>query len=52
MVGEPEWQLLRLNTHYQQKLLPFSGGLLEQPNYYLEAMETIEGARANIHGRN
>lgn len=34
-----EW--LRLYDHYENGVLPFSGGLLEQPNNYLEAMDII-----------
>ncbi len=34
--------LLRLYRHYDKRLLPYGGGLLDQPNYYLEAMEIIE----------
>jgi len=34
--------LLRLHSHYRNSVLPFSGGLYDQPNYYLEAMEIID----------
>jgi hypothetical protein len=50
MVGEGEWMMLRMHGHYQQNLLPFAGGLLDQPNHYLESMEIIEGARAKVNG--
>lgn len=33
---------LSLHTHYKSRLLPLSGGLLNQPNAYLQAMELIE----------
>jgi hypothetical protein len=33
--------LLRLHTHYREGVLPYKGGLLEQPNYYAEAMEVL-----------
>lgn len=33
--------LLRMYQHYRNRLLPYPGGLLSQPNYYLEAMEII-----------
>lgn len=33
--------LLRLHTHYREGVLAYSGGLLEQPNYYAEAMEVL-----------
>lgn len=42
MVGEPEWQLLRLHGAYVQHVLPLSGGLLEQPARFMEAMRVIE----------
>lgn len=40
--------LLRLFGHYKQRLLPRSGGLLEQPNYYVEAMEILSAREAEI----
>jgi len=30
---------LRLNGHYKNGILPYSGGLLDQPAVYIEAME-------------
>lgn len=36
--------LLRLYRHYQNRLLPFAGGILDQPAQYQQAMELIEGA--------
>lgn len=35
-------QFMMLHTHYAKRLLPFHGGLMNQPNAYLQAMETIE----------
>ena len=34
--------LLSLYTHYKNRLLPFDGGLLNQPHFYIAAMELIE----------
>jgi len=33
---------MRLYRHYRSGWLPYAGGLMEQPNIYLEAMETID----------
>jgi len=33
---------LRLHVHYQNKLLPFAGGMLDQPEKFNRAMEVIE----------
>lgn len=41
MITPQSQYLLRLHKHYREGLLPLSGGLLEQPNYYLEAMEIL-----------
>ena len=46
MVTPQSQYLIRLYTHYKNRLLPHSGGLLEQPNFYLEAMETLAGRDA------
>lgn len=40
---ESSW-FLRLYRHYKNHLLPHAGGLLDQPNAYLEAMEVIDAA--------
>ncbi len=44
MVSEASWWLLSLHTHYRRRVLPHGGGILDQPNYYREAMEAIEAA--------
>lgn len=44
MRSEQSLQFLRLYGHYKNHLLPHAGGLLDQPNVYLQAMEIIEGA--------
>lgn len=33
---------LKLHKHYKCNILPYSGGILEQPNPFMEAMEIIE----------
>lgn len=40
--------LLGLYRHYQAKLLPCAGGLLDQPNYYVQAMEILGEADQRI----
>lgn len=42
MVSEKSWHLIRLHKHYQKNVLFTDGGLMSQPNLYLEAMERIE----------
>lgn len=49
MVTEREVDMLRLYQHYKQNRLPLAGGLLDQPNNYIEAMETISAAVANVN---
>ena len=34
-----EW--LRLHEHYRNGILPFAGGLLDQPHAYAEAMQVL-----------
>lgn len=36
--------MVSLYSHYQNNILPFSGGLLDQPNYFVDAMSVIRGA--------
>jgi len=38
---ETEW-IFRLHRHYENGVLLRSGGLLDQPNYYIEAMELLD----------
>lgn len=46
MVTRQSQFMLRLHGHYKNKILPFAGGLLDQPQYYIEAMEVLS-ARSN-----
>jgi hypothetical protein len=41
--------LLRLHEHYKKGHMARVGGVLEQPNFYLEAMEVAHGAGVNHH---
>lgn len=34
---------VRLYRHYKNKILPYAGGILEQPQLYVEAMEVLAG---------
>jgi hypothetical protein len=40
--------LLRMHQHYEKRILPHEGGLLEQPHYYVEAMEILSAREAVI----
>ena len=51
MITPQSRYLQRLYGHYKNRLLPYAGGLLNQPNYYLEAMELIS-AIGGDNGRN
>lgn len=50
MITPQSRYLLRLYGHYKDRLLPYAGGVLNQPNYYIEAMEQIASI-AGDHGR-
>jgi len=41
-------QMLRLYGHYKHHLLPYAGGLYDQPNLYIEAMDVIEQHEARL----
>ncbi len=41
-------QLLKLYGHYKNQLLPFAGGLYDQPATYTEAMEIIDVQQARV----
>lgn len=42
MVDPTAWGFIGLHTHYRNGFLPFRGGLMEQPNAYIEAMQIID----------
>ena len=41
MVTDKSWSYLSLYRHYKNNILPFSGGILDQPYKYRAAMELI-----------
>ena len=41
LVSASSWLALRLFRHYERGFLPVAGGLLEQGNAFLQAMEII-----------
>jgi len=41
-------RMMMLHRHYRNGRYPLSGGLLEQPNFYIEAMAVIDGVTAEI----
>ncbi len=48
MITPDSYFLLRLHGHYKNALLPYSGGVLDQPNFYLEAMEILSEREGKI----
>jgi hypothetical protein len=42
MVSEASFSYLKLFRFYQQGVLPLSGGVLEQPDKFIKAMQVIE----------
>jgi len=44
MITDNTGNYLRLYQHYKNHLLPFSGGILEQPNLFLQVMEILDKA--------
>ncbi len=35
---------LKFYSHYSNRILPISGGMMEQPNRFIEWMEVVESA--------
>ena len=52
MITEFSRQMLSLYGHYKAHVLPLSGGVLEQPNIYAEAMQIIEGHSLKLQSEN
>ncbi len=48
MIHDGSRELMRLYRHYKNNLLPYAGGVLEQPNAYLEAMEVIDAHQTKL----
>lgn len=44
MIDARIWQLFRLYRYYDKGNLYRGGGIMDQPNKYIEAMEIIHGA--------
>lgn len=44
MITEASHLWLKLHRHYRGHHLPFAGGLMQQPNKYIEAMEALSSA--------
>lgn len=42
MITQESADFYSLYKHYQNGVMPYSGGLFEQPNAYLEAMDLID----------
>lgn len=40
-------QWLELHEHYRRGVLPFAGGLMDQPNQYFEAMSFLNRLEPN-----
>lgn len=51
MVTDFSTTMLNLFQHYQNKLLPFSGGIYDQPNAYQQAIGIIDAYIAEEHQR-
>jgi hypothetical protein len=48
MVTQQSTFLLRMHSHYRGRILPYDGGILDQPNYYIEMMEAISAHEARM----
>ena len=42
MINECSALMIRLYSHYKNGLLPYGGGIFEQPNKFMRSMEIIE----------
>lgn len=47
MITDDSWAVLGWHKHYKNGILLKGGGLLDQPNYYLEAMTLIDSRGYN-----
>lgn len=48
MITTATHQALRLFRHYKNGVLPHGGGLLDQPNHYIEAMQVLAERDAQL----
>jgi hypothetical protein len=44
MVDRSTWDYFRLHQHYRNSILLTAGGIMDQPNIYIEVMEQITEA--------
>ena len=51
LVSARSVHLLRIYNQYKQNILPFAGGWLDQPNLFVEAMETTDNHKARSEGK-
>ena len=47
-ITDKTYRILRAYDNYKNGLLPLSGGYLEQPQYFIRAMDFIEMVIANV----
>lgn len=40
--------MIQLHQHYRNAILPYGGGIYDQPNAYIEAMQIIDGRLSKI----
>lgn len=48
LVSDKSMSLLLLHQHYRNAILPYAGGIYDQPNIYIEAMAIIDSRVAKI----
>lgn len=51
MITEESRQLMKAYAHYKNQLLPFAGGMLDQPAIFGEAMELIDNQVARLQAQ-
>lgn len=48
MITGASHEFMRLYTHYKNNVLPYAGGLYDQPAVWREAMEIIDANQARV----
>jgi len=48
LVSEEAWQMLSMYSHYKNGYLPFSGGIFEQSEWFLQRIELLRGYEAKM----
>ena len=46
LVTPLSWQWLRLHKHFQTGVMPYGGGLMDQPARFIDAMDVINDQNA------